>query len=526
MIKEVFENSLKALGVAGADWQKSKFFLLIFCSPAFVCGWLIYSSGLDYHPFVVILSLAALSLLGSLRKSDIWYFLLAILLYIAIAQISILSIFAFPFFLNTIWCSQDLHSETLLRKISIGILLAVALLIAALKIQWGDFYTQYFIQSIQFYVGFLLLVSLALTPLFFIRLKSYQGLFYGAGFLSIFTLIGFGFDWGFCIYLYTSLLFISLVLSRESFTCTPAVGRISTLVIVLYALLWNIPTPFLGQPGLGLYGVIYQYYPALKMEDPLKHPFWREAAERYDNIHVGTLRNNLPPDSEKLRFLLGRVGMKSITFVDGLNSDLKSQAPNSNTLYLLDDWRFSPNLQFSPNVSLDLLARINGYLVYAPGWKVCKDCREIAKDLQMDSIPPKAIINGPISFADGQEGVHLLGEGWSRSESWGTWTDGGKATFYLPRPDQGAKKLTLNLRAFISPKRTNQVIRILLDGKLMGRFDLDKGEMNIITLDLPPTQNSFYRIDFDVESPVRPVDLGINKDQRLLGVALVSLKLE
>ena len=46
----------------------------------------------------------------------------------------------------------------------------------------------------------------------------------------------------------------------------------------------------------------------------------------------------------------------------------------------------------------------------------------------------------------------------------------------------------------------------------------------MIALDLASTRNHFYKIEFNLENPIRPVDLGFNKDQRLLGIGLVSLK--
>jgi hypothetical protein len=521
MIKKVLGKTAKALGCIRVDLKQSNSFLLILLSPAFIFGQLIYSSGLDYQPFLTILTLAALSLLGSKCGKSIWYCPLAILTYGTFSKISPLSLFALPFFLYAVWHSG---SALFIRRISVGIFLVIALFSAALKIQLGEFNIHSYIQPSQFYAGFVLLLILALTPLFFIRLNASQRWFYGFGFFSVFALIGFGFDWGCCIHLYVSLIFVTLIFGNKTITYTPAVSRISIFVVVIFALLWNIPAPFLGLPGFGLYGAIYKHFPVLNMEDPLKHPFWREAGERYSNIRVGVLRNNLPPDSEKLRFLLGRVGMKNITFVDDLNSDLKAQAPNSNTLYLLSDWRFSPSLRFAPDISVDLLARIDGYLVYAPGWKVCKDCREIAKDLQIDSLPPKLVNNGLISFADGQPGVQLLGEGWSKAEAWGAWSDKATATLFLPKQNLGSKKLVLNLRAFVFAAHPKQIVRLLLDDKVMGTFTLEKGEGNIIALDLAPTRNNFYKIEFNLENPIRPVDLRFNKDQRLLGIGLVSLR--
>ena len=129
------------------DLKRSKFFLLILFSPAFIFSWLIYSPGLDFQPYLVIF------------------------IYGLITQLSILSIFALPFFLYAVWCSDRPDSELKARRISAVTLLAMALFSVALKIQWGDFHIERYIQSPQFYAGFMPLLALSLTPLFFIRLN-------------------------------------------------------------------------------------------------------------------------------------------------------------------------------------------------------------------------------------------------------------------------------------------------------------------------------------------------------------------
>jgi hypothetical protein len=63
-----------------------------------------------------------------------------------------------------------------------------------------------------------------------------------------------------------------------------------------------------------------------------------------------------------------------------------------------------------------------------------------------------------------------------------------------------------------------------LDGKLIGTYSLAKGEGNVLNIPLSSTANNFYRVDFQMRNPIRPVDLGFNQDQRLLGVALVSAR--
>ena len=279
-------------------------------------------------------------------------------------------------------------------------------------------------------------------------------------------------------------------------------------------------------PGLGLYGVLYETYPRLAMEDPLKHPFWREAAERYDNVEVGIYRNGMPPDTSKLEFLLRRAGVKNIQLLTAPNAGLVPQPPNSQTFYVLDDWSFSPSLRLFPDVSVDLLARIDGYLIYAPGWKACKTCREIAKDLQIDSLPTVVKLNQAISFGKGGEGVELLGSGWSQPEIWGVWSDGGLATIFISKPEKVAKKLLIDLRAFVSPTNPFQNIAISVNDQLLREYKLDKAEGNLLTLELPASTDNFYKITFQIQAPARPFDLGLNKDRRLLGIGLISAKLE
>jgi hypothetical protein len=362
--------------------------------------------------------------------------------------------------------------------------------------------------------------------LFLLRPKAIQLALFVVGFIFLFSLIGFGLDWGYCLSLFCTLLFLALLFDVRCIAFKPSISRVSLLVVVLYALLWNIPRPFVGIPGLGIYGAIYHAYPRLEMQDPLKHPFWREAAERYDNVQVGIYRNGMPPDASKLEFLLKRTGVKNIQFLTAPSTGLVTQPPNSQTFYVLDDWSFSPSLRLSPDVSVDLLARIDGYLVYAPGWKVCKTCREIAKDLQIASIPAEVNLNKAILFGKGGEGVELLGSGWSQPEIWGVWSDGGLATIFVPKPEKVAKKLRIDLRAFVSPANPIQDIAISVNDRFSREYKLDKPEGNLLTLDLPASTDRFYKITFQIQAPARPFDLRLNKDKRLLGIGLISAQFE
>ncbi len=506
---------------------KSNFWLLLLLSPALIFGYSFYSSFTIPSSIAVILPLVA-SLVFFHTHFNLWIgMLLSAIVYGFAVKLSPYVIFGFPFFIYALVSIYRAHTSKSPKGVLVGLFLIGFLCSWVYSgIQWALFDFGQYYRALQFYSGFTILLLFSLAPLFFIRPKAIQlGLFI-VGFISLFSLIGFGFDWGYCLSLFCTLLFLTLLFDVRSVIFRPSVSRISLLVVALYTLLWNIPSPFVGLPGLGIYGAVYKAYPRLEMQDPLKHPFWREAGERYDNVELGIYRNGMPPDTSKFEFLLKRAGVKNIQLLTAPNAGVVNQPPNSQTFYVLDDWSFSPSLRFAPDTSVDLLARIDGYLVYAPGWKVCKTCREIAKDLQVNSLPAKVTLNKAITFSKGGDGVELLGAGWSQPESWGVWSDGLLATLYIPKPSQAPKNLLLDLRALISEAIPAQKITIFLDEKFITEYRLDKGESNLLSIKLPISRQNFYKVTFKLQNPARPFDLGLNKDKRLLSIGLISAKLE
>ena len=505
------------------------YWVLLCLSPAFILSYSIYSLGIDYGLGFLVLALALLYLRSSVPSKSKWFLVLAIMLFaIAIYQFPFAA-FALPFFIygclaRGIEKSTAHVNDVLLSRLACIVFIGLSGWRFFFGLDWFQFQPALFQKTGLFYLGFFCLSLLAFLPLFFIRLRQLDWVFYGFGLLSIFCLVGFGADWGYCLTIFCTLLYASLIFNLRSVILKPHVARISVFTVILYSLLWNIPTPFVGIPGLGLYGALYEAYPRLGMEDPLKHPFWREAAERYPRVELGQLRNGLPPNSQKLEFLLQRVGIQEIAFREDLNAILQVKDSDFNTFYVLDDWRFNPSLRFAPNPSVDLLARIDGYLVYAPGWKVCKPCREIAPDLQIVALPSKFKVDEAIAFGTASSGAQLLSDGWALPEAWGVWSNGILASVYFPKPEQAVKTMEFNLRAFIAPNHPSQDITIALDGKRVGTYSLTQGEGNIVNIPLPPSPNNFYKIDFQMQNPIRPVDLGFNQDQRLLGIALVSAK--
>jgi len=509
------------------EHTKSNFWLLLLLSPALILGYSLCGASTIPSSIAIIFPLVVALVFFHIHFNLWLSLLLSAMVYGLAVKLSPFVIFGFPFFIYALASILRIHASKLPKDVVVGLLL-IGFLFSWVNsgIQWTLFDFGQYHRALQFYAGFTILLLISLAPLFLIRPNAIQLALCIAGFISLFSLIGFGLDWGYCLSLFCTLLFLTLLFDVRSVIFKPSISRISLLVVVLYALLWNIPSPFVGMPGLGIYGTLYRVYPRLEMQDPLRHPFWREAAERYDNVQLGIYRNGMPPDTPKLEFLLKRTGVKNIQLLTAPNAGIVTQPPNSQTFYVLDNWSFSPSLKLSPDTSVDLLARIDGYLVYAPGWKVCKPCREIAKDLQIDSLPAKVNLNKAISFGKGGEGVECLGNGWSQPESWGVWSDGGLATIFIPKPAQAPKKLLVDLRAFISPANPLQDIAISVNDQLLREYKLDKAEGNVLAIELAASNDDFYKIAFQLKTPARPFDLGFNKDKRLLGIGLISAKFE
>jgi hypothetical protein len=135
----------------------------------------------------------------------------------------------------------------------------------------------------------------------------------------------------------------------------------------------------------------------------LSNPFWNAAAKHYSKIEVYPLRISqaqtywYPLSHLAAQFhlstnavYLGRsANAKIIDMTNAKFEQIKlSGKYDVNTLYILDDWKKYPEL-LSPNLnsSKDLLALIDGIIVLAPEWKICKDCLKVDPRLEIRSPP-------------------------------------------------------------------------------------------------------------------------------------------
>jgi hypothetical protein len=138
-----------------------------------------------------------------------------------------------------------------------------------------------------------------------------------------------------------------------------------------------------------------------------------------------------------------------------------------------------------------------------------------------------------ISFAQGGTGYKYTGPGWFGAESWGAWTERSTAVVMLKLLDIPNRDLVLSIegQAFLTDKNPVQSIEVLVNRHYVEtlRYTFPSGiDTRVITISksLVQEKNGLLIIEFKMKSPKSPAELGLSTDARLLGLALVSLRLD
>lgn len=119
----------------------------------------------------------------------------------------------------------------------------------------------------------------------------------------------------------------------------------------------------------------------------------------------------------------------------------------------------------------------------------------------------------------------LLRDGWSDIESWGVWSSGHKAQLAFV-PSASLQKVVLTLTPLTASTLTAQRVRVYLNGRFVREVSLAQTS----TLEIPVVNGAEYNgekmLELELELPdaAQPFRLGINEDQRTLGVGLKVLE--
>ncbi len=289
-----------------------------------------------------------------------------------------------------------------------------------------------------------------------------------------------------------------------------------------------------------------------KMVTPSSHwgasggsAFWSSASGHYANIRAFPPGNGLERWNEisltaansgmgTTAAFFARVDPEKLAAAQAKAlSDIKAGTYEPDSLYVLNNgWALGALLSLDP--SKDLLARVDGFNVLAPGYGRCGGCPPL-KPLEAADLAAEVPMGSDILFGLAGSGPAFQLDGWFAPEIWGTWTDGKNSNLVLPLPaGAGARplRLSLNAQGIFAKERTSQIVTVSVNDVAVGeiRFDdiLSNGwhTLSIPVSALLRNRQGLLGISFEVDQPIRPADIGMGEDRRELGMGLVAMRLD
>lgn len=265
----------------------------------------------------------------------------------------------------------------------------------------------------------------------------------------------------------------------------------------------------------------------------MNDPFWASAASHYSKVR--TLLPQNQPDNWLLTsqyalkhgletdgVYLGRMGTREIEQAQRRAAQmLASGEYAADSLYILDP---GAALQAAKTVNrqTDLLTRIDGLVVLAPGWRSCAQCPSFA-DETLD-----------VQVKIGERQVFsrinpMLASGWGRVEDWGTWSEGTEAEIVL-RIAPEARVLSIDAAAFVQPPlHTRQRVDVSINGVAALSTQFTRLQDNTLELPLTPAiretmgTDGSLRVHFHLPDAISPKALGLGGDERVMALGLKSL---
>lgn len=140
------------------------------------------------------------------------------------------------------------------------------------------------------------------------------------------------------------------------------------------------------------------------------------------------------------------------------------------------------------------------------------------KDAQLPSMSP----GDKVSFSQYSQGLEYLGSGWQEPEVWGSWSSTTRSQLTIPLSKNKPRFVEIRARAIINKIVPQQTVEIWINGKFSKSINITESFGNQIVIDIPKDAENL-NLELRMPNAARPVDLGINKDERLLALGLESI---
>jgi hypothetical protein len=276
--------------------------------------------------------------------------------------------------------------------------------------------------------------------------------------------------------------------------------------------------------------------PSAEWATPMRDPFWANAAAHYPNVR------SLMPQNQSERWqviadfaathglktdavYLGRMSSKALEQArQKAQHMLESGQYDTDSLYILDDTVLADAAK-SVNSETDLLTRVDGLVVLAPGWKRCSQCPSMPDEGRQMSLLALTRPGQTLTF---NYTTRQLVSGWSTPESWGTWSTGPQAQIDL-RVTSEARSIVLDVLAFVHPQHPAQRVIVSLNGEQVLTTRLVQLQDNHLEIPITPAirqrlaENDRLTIELQLPDAISPQQLGINDDSRVMGLGLRRL---
>lgn len=146
------------------------------------------------------------------------------------------------------------------------------------------------------------------------------------------------------------------------------------------------------------------------------------------------------------------------------------------------------------------------------------------------AVPDTVPLDETMSVSANGRGLPALGIGWSNPEPWGVWSDGPTAQLIVEPTDFSKTPTSLTVRAHsLTPQGAKaQKVTVLVNGQPAAVWDVVAGRDEDYNAPIPSglAKGEPVCIEFRIEHPVSPAELGAGNDGRKLGVGLVSYRVE
>jgi hypothetical protein len=273
---------------------------------------------------------------------------------------------------------------------------------------------------------------------------------------------------------------------------------------------------------------------------PLSDPFWGKAASRYTKVRW------IPPSNHSPKWLtlaafagthglatdamnLARIGTLAMENARSKALEaLQTGRYEDDSLYFMDD-SVIRQAAFTINVDTDVLTRVDGFTILAPGWKKCTECPSFKKEVKLIDLLPTLQTGQRMLLNQSGSGLAYLAGGWSHPEHWGIWSDGPKATIVLPFSEKHATSILIEANPLLSPSHPQQHIEVFINGVPVREITLDTSYKGMFEVKIPESileadwKNNTLELEFHFPDAARPKDIGINDDVRELALGFIAI---